>query len=181
MSGYITVCYSNQNQDGFRRGVMRIRNGIRTEKIINSPLSDNYIEGVDYYIKADPNFDKWTYSICHRALRKALLPKDILFFRTLWRDKQYFVGYFVISFKTGDKDNPICHAVPSESFLINGYKFAIKPEIVELLNENANYSKTFNKKRFVSNYLSRYYLRLDEERTAFLKSEIDKYRQGSKS
>lgn len=181
MTGYITVCYSDQTQDKFKRGVMRIRDGKRTDEILKRELREYELENRDYYIKSDPNFDNWTYSVCHKSLRKALLPKDVLFFRTLWRGKQYFIGYFEISLKTGDENNPVCYADSGKSFLIDGYRFVIKPEVVELLNENANYVKTPNKKRFICQYLSRYFLRLDEERTAFLKSEIDTHRQGRKS
>jgi len=177
MNGYITVCYSDQNQEIFKRGVMRIRNGVKTEEIIQRPLRKDDIEGENYYIKTDPNFDQWTYSICHKSLRKVLSPKDILFFRTLWRGNQYFIGYFTISHKSGDGNNPVCYADLSNSFLINGYKFVITPKLVEILNDNADYSKTSNKKRFVSGYLSRCYLHLSADKTEFLKKELDKFRQ----
>ena len=176
MNGYITVCYSDQNQEIFGRGTMRIRNGVRTEEIIQRALRKDDIEGENYYVKADPNFDQLTYSVCHKALRKALSPGDFLFFRTLWREKQYFLGYFVISYKSGSGDNPICHADPVRSFLIEGYRFVIKPDLVEILNESANYSKTKNKKRFISYYLSRSFLHLNDKKTEYLKSEIDRYK-----
>jgi len=160
---------------------MRIRDGKRTDEILKREVRDDEKENRDYYIKSDPDFDKWTYSVCHKSLRKVLLPNDLLFFRTLWRGQQYFVGYFEISLKTGDEINPICHADFGKSLLIDGYRFVIKPEIVVILNENANFSETSNKKRFISHHLARNYLRIDEEKTAFLKSEIDKYRQGKKS
>jgi hypothetical protein len=176
MTGYVTVCYSDQTQDTFQRGVMKMKNGVRTEKQIRRVLEPEEKEGAHFYLKPDPNFENWTYSICHIALRKVLKPKDILFFRTLWRNTQYFIGYFVISHKSGDPDNPICQADSGKSLLIKGYRYVITSDMVKILNPNADFSRDENRNRLISSYLSRYYLSLSPEKTLFLKSELDKFR-----
>ncbi len=177
MTGYVTVCYSNQSEEVFKRAPMRIRNGVRTNELIKRKIRKNEKENEDYYIKTDPNFDNYTYSTCHRSLRKVLLPGDILFFRTLWRGKEYFIGYFDIVYKSTYKDDNKCYALPQTSLLIPGYRYVITPSLVQRLNPNANLSRSVNENRFISYYLARSYLKLTLENTRFLKSELDKFKQ----
>jgi hypothetical protein len=176
MTGYITVCYSDQTSEIFKRGVMKIKDGKRTEYQIYGSVAD-MTENKDYYVKPDPNFENWIYSKCHKSLRKKLNPKDILFFRTRWHNEQYFIGYFVILSKSDDELNPICYADRKSSLLINGYKCRITPALVETIIPGTNFSCYPNKKRFITNKLSRNYLMLTDEKTYFLKKLLDSFRK----
>ena len=162
MRGYITVCFSDWINDNFDNGVMHITNGIRTDRPIRRKLAINEIEGVHYYRKPDPDFKNFTYSRCHKSLRQQLQRGDVLFFRTLWQEKQYIIGYFLIKGIMGDPKNPICLADPNQSLLID-YKFEVTLDLVRFLNPLAylNQSRHFNK--CTNEWLGRNYLSLDLE------------------
>ena len=167
MQGFLTVCFCDWTKDSFSPGVMRIVKGKRTDQPLRQTLA-NKKEGVDYYIKPDPNFSNFTYSHCHKQLRQQLKPGDILFFRTLWRKKPYFIGYFLIKKKIGDPNNPICLADRNGSFLTDGFNIEITPEIVKKLNPRAIFTNSQHLNSQINQWLGRNYLRLDTQKTFYL-------------
>lgn len=168
MRGFLTVCFSDWTKEYFSRGIMRISNGRRTNYPIYRSLRPDEKERRDYYIKHDPDFSDFTYSCCHRQLREQIQPGDILFFRTLWRRKHYFIGYFLIKEKVDDPDDPICIADKNGSFLVSGYQIEITPKIVKKLNPRARFRKSRHINSQINEWLGRNYMRLDSEKIAYL-------------
>jgi hypothetical protein len=173
VAGYLTVCFSDWTKDSFRNGVMRIVDGRRTDDPIRRSINPAEVEGIDYYIKPDPDFRGCAYRRCHRQLRQQLEVGDILFFRTLWRNCQHLIGYFTISAKVGDTEDPVCLADPSRSLLLPGYIVPITEELVCRLNSCAVPNSTRHINAWINENLGRNYLRLSAERTAFLKALLD--------
>ncbi len=171
MTSYLTVCFSDWNYDTFQRGVMKIRNGKRTNDPIRRPLKITEVEGQDYYIKPDPDFAVGVYGRCHRQLRLSIKPGDLLFLRTLWRGKPYLLGYFKIKEKIGTTD-PICRADLANSRLIN-FQHEITPELVRMVKPDWKDSRHFNQQ--VVSALGRNYIKLDEKRTNYLLDLINQY------
>jgi len=167
--GYITYCFSDWTKDVFSNGVMRIQNGVRTDRPVRHEIPTHWKLGVDYYVKVDPNFTDWTYSRCHKRLRRRMEPGDILFLRTLWREKQYFIGYFVIVRKSGDPNDPVLIADPSRSLFVQEFTDPISTQIVLKLNPGATrkHAAMYHPNIFAQ-FLGRESLGLDERRTAFL-------------
>ncbi len=174
MRGFITVCYSDWTKERFNRGVMRIIDGEGANYPIRRILRPDEEEGRDYYVKTDPDFSELVYSCCHRKLRQQLRPGDILFFRTLWRKKQYFIGYFLIKEKMGDPEDPICIADENGSFLVPDFKIEITPKIVKRLNPRFNFDNSRHPNSQINENLGRNYLCLDHEKTFYLISLIQK-------
>ncbi len=167
MRGFITVCFSDWTQKVFNNGIMRIIRGKRSDEPIRRPIKPDEVEGIDYYIKPDPNFLDFTYSRCHRKLRQQLRKDDILFFRTLWRGKQYLVGYFAIKEKTVDSQDPICIANPDKSLLIN-FSLEITPDLVKKLNPRVKPNNSRHLNMWINESLGRSYLQLTPETTIYL-------------
>lgn len=169
MKGYIATCFSDWIKDTFARGPMKMRKGAQTDIPIRHPLPPEWKEGGDYYIKPDPDFETLTYSQGYLALRRKILPGDVLFFKTLWRANQYFVGYFTIREKTGDEDDPILIADPKKSLFIPNFTARIWPEIVQTLNPRvrewhlATYSPNV-----LAMFLGRGLYALNRQRTMYL-------------
>jgi hypothetical protein len=137
---------------------MRIINGKRTDYPIRRQIDSEEIEGVDWYRKQDPDFIKGTYSRCHRALRKTLRVGDLLFFRTLWRNNPYLIGYFKITEKKGDLENPVCVTDVTQSKCVD-FLIPISPGMVLMANEKVELGKRhFNK--LVNEFMGRSYLEL---------------------
>ncbi len=174
MNGYITPCFSDWNATTFQRGVMQVKNGTRTDRAIRRPLQEKEeIEGVDYYVKPDPDFDNYTYSRCHRSLRKSIDIGDLLFFRTLWRNKHYLIGYFLIEDKEGDPENPICIASAEDSPLID-FSLTMSPDLVRKINPRAKFTSTRPLNRQMNEFLGRNYLRLNSDGLKLLRRLVEK-------
>jgi len=167
MRGFITVCFSDWTKETFDNGIMRIIRGKRSDVPIRRPIRSDEVEGIDYYRKPDPDFLNFTYSRCHKKLRQQLQENDVLFFRTLWRGRQYLIGYFTIKEKRGDPQNPICIAEPSKSLLIN-FNLEITPELVKKLNPRARFNKSRHLNMWINEWLGRNYLKLPPEATNYL-------------
>lgn len=180
IKGFITVCFSDWTKEKFNRGVMRIVNGDRTDYPVRRDLKPWEKENIDYYVKPDPDFSKLAYRSCHRKLRQKIQPGDILFFRTLWRGSQYFIGYFLIKEKTGDSNNPICIGDRPSSFLSPEFKIKITEEMVRKLNPKAVFKKMQPVNPQINHWLGRNYLKLDTEKTVYLMSLIQKHANQSK-
>lgn len=174
MEGFLTVCFSDWTKDYFSRGVMRIINGRRTDQPIRRNLKINEKEGVDYYIKTDPDFENFSYSRCHKKLRQQIKCGDLLFFRTLWRGKHYFIGYFLIKEKRGNPENPICLADKNQSLLLPNFIVPITPAVVKKLNPKAVFLKSRNLNLQINEWLGRNYLKLDQKKTAYLKNFLER-------
>ncbi|MDA2922529.1 hypothetical protein MYX07_04675 [Patescibacteria group bacterium AH-259-L07] len=172
MKGYLTVCFSNWKEEIFTNGIMRIKNGKRTDDPIRRPLKPGEMEGIHYYIKPDPDFFNFTYSRCHRRLRQQLQKDDILFFRTLWREKQYIIGYFTIKEKVGAPEDPICVADPKQSLLIH-YELEVTPGLVYRLNPHAQSNRSRHINMWINERLGRDYLMLGPGATTYLKYLIE--------
>lgn len=168
---YLTVCFCDWNYSTFHRGVMKIRNGKRTDEPIRRPLRITELEGQDYYVKPDPDFAVGVYGRCHRQLRVALKPGDLLFLRTLWRGKPYLIGYFKISEKIGTAD-PICRADLTNSRLIN-FQLEITPEILEVVKPDCRDKRHFNQQ--VVSALGRNYIKLDRKLSNYLLDLVNHY------
>jgi len=172
VSGFLTYCFSDWEREEFKRGVMRIRHNIKTDEPIRRPLRENEIEGRDYYVKADPNFGRGTYGVCHRGLRKILQPEDVLFFRTLWRQQQYLIGYFVVNGTMGSFENPTVLADTARSRLVN-FKLPITLELAKQINQETKYRRGIHPNRTLNGRLGRNYKRLDEQTTRVLIALIE--------
>lgn len=174
MAGYLTYCFSDWIKERFSRGVMFMRNGVRTDEPVRHPLPEHWREGTDYYVKADPDFELWTYSRCHKQLRLHVKTGDTIFFRTHWRGKQYFIGYFVIGEKAGDRDNPILVADRRKSLFLPQFSFEITPELIAKLNRRV---RQHHVKRYHPNvlamFLGRNYLAINDRQTRYLKKVLD--------
>ncbi|MBS3165007.1 hypothetical protein J4439_06255 [Candidatus Woesearchaeota archaeon] len=170
MQGYLTYCFSDWLSESFRRAPMRIRDGKRTDVPLRTSLED-LVEGEDYYVKADPDFDALTYRVCHRRLRERIQPGDYLFFRTNHCEQQYVIGYFRIQGKEDSERGPILHGDRADSLLLD-FRLELSPQnwdVVQRLNPRAQYhpERSINLNLLA---LGRNYLLLDEERTVFLRS-----------
>lgn len=172
MASYITPCFSDWQQETFRRGIMAIVNGKRSDREIRRLLRADDREGIRWYRKADPDFDHYTYSRCHRTLRRALLPDDIVFFRTLWRGHPYIIGYFTVRGFAGPPDDPIVMASPNRSRLIH-YRLPVTPRIVRRLNPRARSPGTRPLNQWTNEQLGRNWMRLDRQVAVYLKTRID--------
>lgn len=173
MASYITYCFSDWTKTKFANGIMRIRDGKRTDVPIRHPLPLHWSEGTDYYVKSDPDFKKLIYSHCHKRLRLRAKPGDTIFFRTLWRDKQYFIGYFTIKTRTGDPLNPILIANPEASLLIKTFTAAISPAMIRILNPRATARRErMYPPNIFAMFLGREFLALNNNRTAWLKKQL---------
>lgn len=164
MPGFITTCFCDWNSETFRRGVMKIRNGKRTDCAIRRQLRPDEVQGRDYYIKVDPDFDNGTYSRCHLKLRQTLQPEDVLFFRALWRERPYVVGYFTIDHKEESECGPVCAADLSESKLVN-FSLEVTPILLETLNPKFRHNKNRNWNFQANEFLGRNYMRLTVDAT----------------
>lgn len=168
--GFITYCFSDWEADTFKRAPMVMRDGKRTDTPLHGSL-DTLVEGEDYYIKPDPDFDGLTYSRCHRKLREQIQPGDYLFFRTNYRDRQFLIGYFRIQEKLGGEKGPVLIADPDESRCVD-FSCELSGEnweIVEKLNPRA--IGGYDPGRAISRnmmFLGRNYLVLDREKTDYL-------------
>ena len=168
---FITPCFSDWTKEVFIPGPMRIINENRTDYPIRRIIHADEVEGEDWYRKDDPNFEKGTYSRCHRALRKTLRIGDVLFFRTLWRDTPYLIGYFEITQKTGDEENPLCVTDVTHSKCVD-FLIPIGLGMVLMANEKARLgSRHFNK--LVNEYMGRSYLELPPGVATCFKHYID--------
>jgi hypothetical protein len=172
MKGFVTYCFSDWTKETFQRGVLRIRNGKKTDEPIRRLLRIDEIPEQDYYIKKDPNFDDGTYSRCHCGLRKAIQPRDVLFFRTLWRGNQYLIGYFSVLRKSGEEESPIVHADMKQSRLID-FALLITFEIAQLINPEIGYRPGVHKNVTLNGRLGRNYKLIDEPTTKALVALID--------
>lgn len=174
MRSFITYCFADWMQPTFANGIMRIRNGRRTDEPIRHPLPAHWKKDVHYYIKPDPDFVNWTYSRCHRKLRRIVHPGDIIFFRTLWRSQQYFIGYFIIEGTCGEATNPVLAADPRRSLFVPAFASPISSSLILRLNPRA---KLVHVERYHPNvlamFLGREYLALNTKRTHFLKAHLD--------
>lgn len=163
MAAYITTCFADWQAESFRRGIMAIRAGRRTDAQIRRPLRTDEIEGTHWYQKADPDFKRFTYSRCHRGLRRTLQVGDTLFFRTLWRGRPYIIGYAVIREKSGPADNPVCHLDHALSHLID-FRLPVTANLVRRLNPRAKARPTCDFNHWVNARLGRNYLCLQRGR-----------------
>lgn len=136
---------------------MAIRNGKRVDSQIRRALRPDEQEGVRWWRKPDPDFDRFTYSRCHRALRRALQVGDTLFFRTLWRRRPYIIGYGVIRTKSGPADDPVCHLDPSLSHCID-FRLPVTEALVRRLNPRAQGPRRCDFNHWVNARLGRNYL-----------------------
>ncbi|MEW6617432.1 MAG: hypothetical protein AB1333_03390 [Patescibacteria group bacterium] len=172
MVGIITPCFSDQNKSTFERGIMRISaNGKRTNDPFLGSLAKKK-EGVNYYIKKDPDFKNGTYSVCHQGLRRVIRPGDYLFFRTLWRGRQYLIGYFFIKEKSGsDPKNPVLVADLKKSKLVH-FSIPITSKIVKKINPKFSEEKfkTRHPNQVINEFLGRYSTRLSYQATKYLLS-----------
>lgn len=151
---------------------MRIRHYSKTDEPIRRSLHKNELEGRDYYVKADPDFDRGTYSVCHQGLRKILKPKDIIFFRTLWRGQQYLIGYFVVKGKTGSVTDPTVFADTERSCLIN-FALPVTLELAQQINPETKYRYGVHPNATLNGRLGRNYKRIDEQTTRMLVALIE--------
>lgn len=174
MRGFLTICYCDWTKKYFSRGVMRIIGNKRTNQPIYRSIKSDEKEEKDYYIKTDPDFSNFTYSRCHKKLRQQIQPGDILFFRTLWQRKQYFIGYFLIKEKTGSSENPICVADKNSSLFVPDFRIKITPEIVKKLSPRAVFKKSRHINSQINENLGRNYLCLDSQKVAYLVNLIQK-------
>ncbi len=167
--GYITYCFSDWNEKTFSNGVMLMRNGVRTDTAIRHIIPDHWREGTHYYTKPDPDFKKWTYSRCHKRLRRRMEPGDVLFLRTMWRSQEYFVGYFFIKEKTGDPADPILVADKNRSLFLLHFDTPISSGLIMKLNPSATKERAAKyHPNIFAQFLGRESLGLNERRTAFL-------------
>ncbi len=163
MAAYITSCFSSWQSDTFKRGICAIVRGKRTDRAIRRWLKSREKEGKHWYRKADPDFDDFTYSRCHRTLRRILCSGDVLFFRTLWRGDPYLIGFFRITGKTGPSENPVCHADPEMSALIYFRKcMRITPSLVGVLNPKAGPRCKRPYNQWANEQLGRNWMQLDD-------------------
>jgi len=168
---FITSCFADETQEVFIPSPMRIINGKRTDYPIRRPIKKDEIEGVDWYRKSDPDFKKGTYTRCHKALRKTLQPGDILFFRALWRGTPYLIGYFEITKKIGDLENPVCVTDVTHSKSVD-FLIPITKGMVLIANKKAKFGKRhFN--MVVNENLGRSYMELSSGIGSFYKHYID--------
>jgi len=164
--GMVTYAYSDWNVNHFANGIMKIRGGKHTDVPIHRSLKENENEGIDYYVKPDPNFKDATYDVCHPEIRERINVGEFLFFRTLWRESPYFFGYFHIGEKIDGEKGPILKADMWGRF---PYTMPISEETVLNLNPKAkdSHARSFNE--WVNYNLGyRRYLELDEQRTDYL-------------
>ena len=174
MAGFLTVCFSDWNSDVFRRGVMAIRNGRRTEQPLRRPLRPDEIEEVHYYIKPDPDFDTGFYTHCHRKLRQAIQVGDTLFFRTLWRGQPYLIGYFLIEAKLLSDESPVCLANLEKSRLID-FRLKITPRLIRKVRPNAVLVPGRHFNHQVNQTFGRSYIRLSDPATRYLIERINRH------
>jgi len=167
MSGFITYCFSDWQSELFQRGVMQIKNGTRNSTPIRRPMRADELENRDYYIKADPNFERGTYGVCHRKLRQIIQPGDVLFFRTLWRGRQYFIGYFLIKRIDGTEANPILIADLKNSQLIH-FALPITLDLAQQINPDTSFRNGVHPNKSLNGRLGRNYKRIDERTTHML-------------
>lgn len=175
MTGFITVCFSDWNADTFQPGVMAIRKGKRTDQPIRRPLRPDEVQGTDYYIKPDPDFQNGLYVCCHRKLREALQAGDTLFFRTLWCGEPYLIGYFLIEAKFRDKD-PVCVANLEKSRLID-FQLTITPRLIRRVRPNAVLVPGRHFNHQVNQVFGRNYSRLSDPATRYLIGRIKRFNQ----
>ncbi len=168
--GFITYCFSDWEADSFKRAPMKIRDGERSEVPQHGSL-EGLVEGEDYYLKPDPDFDELTYGICHRKLREKIQPGDYLFFRTNHRDQQFIIGYFRVADKVEGDRGPVLIADPERSRCID-FDFKLSEDnwdVVETLNPRAKGrydSERADSRNMMA--LGRNYLILDQEKTDYL-------------
>jgi len=167
MNGFITYCFSDWQSELFQRGVMQIKNGTRNDVPIRRPMQVYELENRDYYVKADPNFELGTYSVCHRKLRQVIQPGDVLFFRTLWRRKQYFIGYFLVKRKGGTEANPFLVADLKNSQLIH-FTLPITLDLAQQINPDTSFRSCVHPNASINGRLGRNYKRIDEHTTYML-------------
>jgi|GEM_PF-6640090 len=168
---FITPCFSDWTKKVFVPVPMRIINGKRTDYPIRRIIRVDEVDGVNWYRKADPDFEKGTYSRCHKVLRKTLRIGDVLFFRTLWQDSPYLIGYFEITNKMGDGENPLCVTDVTHSKCVD-FLIPIGPGMVLMANSKAKLeSRHFNK--LVNEYMGRSYLELPPGVATCFKHYID--------
>ncbi len=173
MTGFLTVCFSDWNADEFQRGVMRIKDGVRTNCPIHRPLYPDEVEGIHYYIKPDPDFERGLYRACHLKLRQVLEAGDVLFFRTLWRGKPYLIGYLTILGKSGKMD-PICLADFARSRLIH-FSLKITPSLIRKVNPRATLVPGWHFNDQVTQAFGRNYFRLSDKSTKYLIRLINRH------
>ncbi len=146
---------------------MKILKRKKTSEPIRRPLRISEHEGKDFYVKPDPDFTIGTYSVCHRQLRKIISPGDILFFRTLWRGRQYFIGFFVIKGKRGPSENPTLFADLEKSMLIH-FRLPISLDLARLINPETDLRGGVHANSTLNGRLGRNYKRIDTEVTRVL-------------
>ena len=151
---------------------MAIVEGKRSNRAIRRVLRSGEVENIHWYLKTDPDFDAFTYSRCHRLLRRTLRLDDVLFFRTLWRGRPYIIGYFTIVGIVWPKENPVILASKERSPLIH-YALPVTSSLVRLLNPRAAGPRTCSFNHWVNARLGRNYMRLDAPAAAYLKALID--------
>ena len=170
-TGILTYAYSDDRSESFSNGVMRISNGKKTDRKISSV--DGKVEGVDYYVKPDPDFENGLYGVCHHDIRERIAEDEYLFFRTLWRGNSYLLGYFRVGSKIETPNGPLLVA---RDISLKNYEVPITEDIVKEVNPSANGEakacRSFNE---WINYNMGYrsYLKLDEEKTSFLRSLLE--------
>lgn len=173
MSGFITYCFSDWQSERFERGRAHIVNGVRTDNPIRRPLRKNELEGIDYYVKADPDFTTGTYGVCHRKLRQIIQPGDILFFRTLWRKEQYLIGFFSIEGKCGEDENPILCANLQSSRLIH-FSLPITFDLAKQINPKTKFRDGVHPNCSINGRLGRNFKRIDNATTNMLLTLVEK-------
>ena len=159
MQGYVTYCFSDWMSASFQRGIMRIRDGERVDLPIRRPLRSDEREGREYYVKPDPDFERGTYSVCHRRLRIALDAGDLLFFRSLWRGKQYLIGYFSVAEKRGPDDDPVIIADLARSRLVH-FQLPITLRVARIINPETRFRRGVADNAVLNGRLGRNYKRL---------------------
>lgn len=172
MRYFITPCFADHHSgEKFVPSPMSIIHGKKTDYPIRRKIGSSDIEGLTWYRKPDPDFKKGTYTRCHRALRKALRPGDILFFRTLWHGSPYLVGYFEIVEKHGDINDPVCVTSVTRSKCVD-FLIPITKGMVTIANPKAKFgNRHFN--MVVNENLGRSYMELLSGIGAFYKHYID--------
>lgn len=146
---------------------MRMRSGRRTDTPIRRSLKKEEQEGIDYYIKADPDFAQGTYSVCHRKMRQVMQVGDVLFFRTLWRGQQYLVGYFLVREKRGMSDDPILVADSKKSVLVH-FKVPVTIKLAQKINPAMRLRAGVHRNSSINGRLGRNFKRLDAKTTHML-------------
>lgn len=151
----ITFCFSDQNSNKFKRGIIqKTKCGLER--------------------KVDPDFEKGTYSVCHQKLREKMEVGGTLFFRTTWHDEPYIIGYFDIGEKVKGEYGPILIA---KKKVCVDYDLSISIMTLEKIAPGfPHFSYILHKTmpQIVNYALGRQYKVLNEEQAIYLKTLIER-------